>query len=209
MPRRTRRRRNRRPLSSRLKKAMREVAYSTQETKHHRRLDTLAVAENGSMELLNAVDSQGSQSGEFIGQEIRQIGIRFRCILHQADAQNIVRMLFYTPSQSFQSDLDAGTVTANDVFYQPVSPLLSPLVESKVKKLYSDRTLTLNAPVGQNDQIRIVNKWINLKMKKYMLQDGVPGFPGQDKVYVAVFSDSAFASHPILDYHSILYYKDA
>lgn len=209
MPRRTRRRRPRQTISKRIKKAMREVAFSTQETKHHRRLDTLSVAQNGSMIALNSVDSQGVQSGQFIGQEIRQIGIRFRALLFQSDSHNVVRVMFVTPSTSFQSDLDAGLVTPNDIFYQPVSPLLSPLVESKVKKVYSDRLLTLNIASGQNDQLRVINKWINLKMKKYTLQDGTPNMPGQDKVYVAVFSDSALAGHPTLDYHSCLYYKDA
>ncbi len=209
MPRRTRRRRTRQPISKRIKKVMREVAYSTQETKHHRVVDTLTVAENGSMVELNTVDSQGVASGEFIGQEIRQIGIRFRALVFQADSHNVVRLMFLTPSTSFQSALDAGTVTPNDIFYQPASPLLSPLVESKIKKVYSDRILTLNIASGQNDQLRVINRWLNLKMKKYTLQDGTPGFPGQDKVYVAVFSDSALASHPTLDFHSVMYYKDA
>lgn len=209
MPRRTRRRNTRQPISKRIKKVMREVAYSTQETKHHRVVDTLTVAENGTMVELNTVDSQGVSSGQFIGQEVRQIGLRFRALLFQADSHNVVRLMFLTPSTSFQSDLDAGTVTPNDIFYQPTSPLLSPLVESKIKRVYSDRTLSLNMAAGQNDQLRIINKWINLKMRKYTLQDGVPNYPGQDKVYVAVFSDSAFATHPTIDFHSIMYYKDA
>lgn len=202
-----RRRRNRRNLSSQVKRVMREVAYSTQETKHHRVEDEVDFSTSGVLVELNTVDSQGTASGQFIGQEIRQIGIRLRGKLSQADANNTVRVVVFTPSPAFETAL-AGGASPTDLFYLPSN--WSAIRESNVTKTYMDTNMTLNIASGQNDKIRLVNRWISLKMKKYMIVEGSgPPLTGSDKVYLLLLSDSALPSHPTFEFASTLYYKDA
>lgn len=193
-------------LSTKVKAAMKQAAYSTQETKHHRVEDLIDFSNSGSLTELNTVDTQGSSSGTFIGQEIRQIGIRIRGKLAQADANNVVRMVIFTPSASFESHLATGG-SLLDLFYLPTN--WSAIRESNVKRSYMDRNLVLNIASGQNDKIRLVNHWVSLKMKKYKFVEGVVPATGSDKIYLLLLSDSALPTHPSFEFASTLYYKDA
>lgn len=215
MPRRVRRSyRKRNALSKRVRKAVKQIAYSTQETKHHR-VNTVATAlpDSSFWVELNSVDSQGDASGEFIGQEIRQIGIRLKGYMKQADNSNLVRMLIFQPSPSQLQNYAAGNPLDQNLFYTG-DPLIQPVRESSVTRVFLDRLIVLNQTTGQNDKLYLFNHWVNLKMKKYtIVETSLPPNPppivGQDLIYVLFQSDSAFASHPTLDMMSILYYKDA
>lgn len=200
------RRRRGNKLTKRVKKVMQEVAYSTQETKHHRVEDEIDFSTSGILVELNTVDSQGSASGQFIGQEIRQIGLRLRGKLSQADANNTVRMVVFTPSAAFETAL-AGGAPPTDLFYAPTN--WSAMRECNVKKSYLDTNMTLNIASGQNDKIRLVNRWIGLKMKKYKVVEGSVPVSGSDKIYLLLLSDSSLPSHPQFEFASTLYYKDA
>lgn len=194
-----------------LKKMMRAVAFSTQETKHHRVIEDEAVLDTGSVFELNSVDSQGVASGQFVGQEIRQIGLRLRGSFVQADSSNIVRWLVLSLSSAFEIGLAAGGYNSNDIFYDPNSPLYSPMVESHISKVYLDRTVVLNQADGANNKISLFNKWISLGMRKYMFDETSTLSPkdGSDKIFLMGFSDSGVSPHPTIVVHSTLYYKDA
>lgn len=194
-------------LTRRVKKAMKEVAYSTQETKHHRVEDLTSISTSGVLIELNSVDSQGDGSGQFIGQEIRQVGIRIRGKLAQSDANNVVRVVVFTPTAAFQSNLDQGLSSPYNLFYLQTN--WSAIREANAKRVYLDRNYVLNIASGQNDKIKLLNEWINLKMKKYKIVEGGNPPTGSDKVYLLLMSDSSLPNHPTFEYASTLYFKDA
>lgn len=211
MPVRSRRRRP--PVSkSSLKKMMKSVAYSTQETKHHRvTIDEGAIPDAGSALELNSVDSQGVASGQFVGQEIRQMGLRLRGSLKQADSSNIVRWLVVQFSESFSELLATQTSQFVDMFYDTSLPLYSPIRESSIAKVYLDRTVVLNQADGANNKISLFNKWIPLGFKRYTADEANLGGVGRgsDKIYLVSFSDSGVSPHPTITCSSTLYFKDA
>lgn len=203
------RRRNKRStnLSTKVRAVMKRVAYSTQETKHHRIEESVNFSTNGSLIELNTVDSQGDASGQFVGAEIRQIGLRIRGKLSQADANNTCRVVLFTPSANFETLLQTGVATPTDLFYLPSN--WSAIRPSQVNKVYYDRNVVLNIASGQNDKIKLVNIWVNLNMRKYRINESTAPLTGSDKVYMLLLSDSLLPNHPAFDYSSMLYYKDA
>lgn len=197
---------------SALKKMMKAVAYSTQETKHHRVVEEdLEIQPSGSMVELNTVDTQGITAGTFIGQEIRQVGIRLRGKLQQEDSSNIVRWVVLSLSEAFAQELTAGTSDPNGIFYDPGLAIFSPIISTHVNKVYVDKTVVLNQQDAANNKIVLLNKWVPLGMKKYRFNEQSNTAPkdGSDKIYLMLFSDSAFGSHPGTTFHSVLFYKDA
>jgi len=62
---------------------------------------------------------------------------------------------------------------------------------------------------GQNDKLRLLNQWVKLYGKKYKVLEGANPPPGSQKLYLGVVSDSSVVSHPTIDIHSILFFKDA
>lgn len=203
----------RQPLTKRVRKAMRQVAFSTQETKHHRVVKyTQEILTDGTLYELNTLDTQGVTGGTFIGQEVRQVGLRMRAQLKQKGASNVLRFMIFSLEPAFQSLYNAVQVTPADIFFDKLLPLISPIKENVLKRVYMDRVMTLNIEAGTNDHIRLINKWVNLKMKKYTLVESLPSLPiGQEIIYLAVYSDSALTGDnpPTMDFHNILYYKDA
>lgn len=201
------RRRPRRTLTNKVRQAVRQIAYSTQETKHHRVVDEIGFSTDSTLVELNTVDSQGVASGQFVGQEIRQIGIRIRGKLAQADSNNVVRLVVFTPSAQFESELTAGIAIPNDLFYMASN--WSAVREPMADKVFYDRNLVLNIASGQNDKIRLVNHWVNLRMRKYKINEANATKQGSDKVYMLLMSDSGVTPHPTFEFSSTLYYKDA
>lgn len=212
MPRRYPRNRRNPKLSKAVRSEVKRIAYSTQETKHHRvNVAATGMPAAGFSVELNTVDAQGVASGEFVGQEIRQIGIRLKGYLSQADNSNLVRMVIVTPTANKEAETAQGKAFTDDLFYAG-DPLLQPFRESAVKKVYLDRLVVLNMSNGQNDKIYVFNEWIKLKMKKYIVDESslpAGGILGAQKVYLALISDSSLPSHPTLNLASCLYYKDA
>lgn len=214
MPYRRNNRRSRRAprnLSKAVRSEVKKIAYSTQETKHHRvNVASTGLPASGFWTELNTVDSQSVASGGFVGQEIRQIGIRLKGYMSQADSSNIVRMVIVTPTANKEAQTAQGTAFTDDLFYAG-DPLLQPFRESAVKRVYLDRTFILNMSNGQNDKIVMFNEWIKLNMRRYTVDESnLPsGTLGAQKVYIAFVSDSSIASHPTLNLASCLYYKDA
>lgn len=194
-------------LSKKVKDAMKEAAFSTQETKHHRVEDLISFSSSGTLVELNTVDSQGVTSGSFIGQEIRQMGIRIRGKLSQADSSNVVRLTIFTPSTAFEARLESGVALPNDLYYLPTN--WSAIREAHVKKTYLDTNMVLNQSDASNDKIKLLKLWVDLKMKKFKYLEGITPATGSDKVYMLIMSDSALIPHPRLEYSSTLYYKDA
>lgn len=201
------RRRPRRTLTKAVRSEVKRIAFSTQETKHHRVEVDSAFDNQGTLVELNTVDSQGDASGQFVGQEIRQMGIRLRGKLTQSDSNNVVRLIVFTPSAQFESALTAGTQSAADLLYFPTN--WSAIREPQVSKVYHDKNYVLNIASGQNDMIRLVNNWINLRMRKYKINETTSPMTGSNKVYLFMMSDSGVAPHPIFQFASTLYYKDA
>ncbi len=210
MPRRTRTRR--RPRRTRYKgksfnTAVQKVVNRNVETKHHRVTDSQTVSTAGYLLELNTIDSQGVASGQFIGQEMKQVGVRIRGLVRQADSSNVVRMLVFTPTTAGEAEIQANGF--NTIFYDPVDALFSPHREAMVRRIYSDRTFSLNIASGQNDKLRILNQWVKLYGKKYKFLEGSNPATGSQKLYLGMVSDSGIATHPSVDIHSILYFKDA
>ena len=198
-------------LNKKVRKAVREIAYSTLETKHHRTSDKdVSIPDFGGVTELNTIDTQGDTSGTFIGQEVRQIGLRIKGQFSQGDSSNVVRYLICTLKPPFEQELNNQTATPSNIFYDPTIALYSPMIESKVSKVFVDRLAVLNMANGQNDKIALFNHWIDLKMKKYYFQEDSNTQPkaGSQVVYFMVFSDSGISPHPSVTYHSTLYYKD-
>lgn len=213
MPYRRRRgKRTQKPNKNALKKMMKSVAYSTQETKHHRvTVDDENITSGGASTELNSVDSQGPASGQFVGQEIRQMGIRLKGSFTQADSSNIVRWMVVNFSESFSQLLAHGTSQFIDVFYDTTLPLYSPLRECNIAKVYLDRTVVLNQSDADNKKISLFDKWIPLGFKKYVADEtNLSGVGrGSNKIYLVAFSDSSFSPSPTITLCSTLYYKDA
>lgn len=204
--------RNKKPNKNALKKMMRSVAYSTQETKHHRTsLDAEDVSDGGSALELNSVDSPGVASGQFVGQEIRQMGIRLKGSFSQADSSNIIRWVVVNFSESFSQLLATATEPFINMFYDTTLPLYSPMRECNINKVYLDRTVVLNQADGANNKISLFDKWIPLGFKKYVADEGnlVGVGRGSNKIYLVAFSDSGLATHPTMTLCSTLYFKDA
>lgn len=195
-----------------LKSMMKSVAYSTQETLHHRVFGVdQAVPRVGYYEELNTVDQQGVQSGNFTGQEIRQMGLRLKGRLLQADSSNIVRWCVVTFTSAFQELLRDGTAEVNELFYEPSGALYSPMRECNIKKVYLDKTVVLNQQDSENNKIVLFNEWIPLGFKKYKAIEAGPTTvdSGSDIIYIIALSDSSISPSPLVTYHSTLYYKDA
>lgn len=201
-------RRNRKVLSKAVRKEVRKIAYATQETKHHRVEDNVDFANVGTLVELNTVDSQGVASGQFVGQEIRQMSLRLRGMLTQADSSNLARVIIFTPTAEGQVLLTAGS-TVNSLFYATAGSdsLYSFVREALVARVYFDRNYILNIASGQNDHTRFIRLSINLHMKKYIVNEGTSS--GSNKIYLGLISDSGLATHPSLNFESFLAYKDA
>jgi len=202
-------RRTRKVLSKAVRKEVRKIAYDTQETKHHRVDDVVTFSNSGSLVELNTVDSQGVASGQFIGQEIRQMSLRLRGLLTQADSSNIARVIVFSPTAEGQVLLTAGSIV-NDMFYSPTGSdsLYSFVRESLVARVYHDRMYVLNMANGQDDYTRFLRLNINLHMKKYRVNE-TPPISGSNKIYLGLISDSGVTNHPTLNFESFLAYKDA
>ncbi len=203
-------RRQRKTLSKAVRNEVRKIAYATQETKHHRVTDVVSFSNAGSLVELNSVDSQGVASGQFIGQEIRQMSLRLRGMLTQADSSNIARVIVFTPTAEGQVLLTGGSIV-NDMFYSPAGSdsLYSFVRESLVDRVYYDRIHVLNIASGQNDMTRFLRLSLNLHMKKYKVNEGTNPASGSDKIYLGLISDSGVSDHPTLNFESFLAYKDA
>jgi len=187
--------------------AVQKVVNRNIESKHHRVTDSSSVSTNGYLLELNTIDSQGVSSGQFLGQEVKQVGVRIRGMVKQADASNVVRMMIFTPTTAGEGELQQNGFTS--LFYDPVDALFSPHREPMVRRIYSDRTFALNMASGQNDKLRLLNQWVKLYGKKYKVLEGANPPPGSQKLYLGVVSDSSVVSHPTIDIHSILFFKDA
>lgn len=187
--------------------AVQKVVNRNIETKHHRVLDDASVSTDGYLLELNTLDAQGTASGQFIGQEVKQVGVRIRGLVRQADANNVCRMVIFTPTTAGEVELTANGFTS--VFYDTGSALFSPMRESLIRRVYSDRTFSLNIASGQNDKIRLLNQWVKLYGKKYKFFEGSVPATGSQKLYLGMVSDSGIATHPSIEVHSILYFKDA
>lgn len=201
-------RRTRKVLSKAVRKEVRKIAYDTQETKHHRVSDDVSFSNDGTLVELNTVDSQGVASGQYLGQEIRQMSLRLRGLLTQADANNLARVIVFTPTAEGQVLITSGS-TVNDMFYSPVGSdsLFSFVRESLVSRVYYDRMHVLNIASNQNDMTRFLRLSINLHMKKYIINEGTVS--GSNKIYLGLISDSGVTTHPTLNFESFLAYKDA
>lgn len=198
-------------LSKKVKDTMKQIAFSTLETKHHRyNVPLTSITVDGLAIELNTVDSQGVAAGQFIGQEVRQMGLRLKGRFQQADSSNVLRYMICSLKTAFECDLKEGIVELNDLFYQKDNPLYSPLREASIGTVYKDRTLILNIAGAGGDDVKLFNHWIPLKMKKYYFQENSTHTPkaGGTIIYMFMWSDSAVSAHPTVFGHSTLYYKD-
>lgn len=195
-------------LSKRVKKAIKKIAFSTQETKHHRVSEDIAFANVGTLVQLNTVNSQGVASGQFVGQEIYQMWLKLRGLLTQADSSNVTRVVIFTPTMEGER-LISGGANVNDMFYSTTGSdsLYSYFRESLTKKIYYDKIHILNIANGQNDKTTFVKLFIDLKMKKYKVHETSP--TGSDIIYLGLISDSGMPSDPVFNFESFLAYKDA
>ena len=174
---------------------MRKIAYSTQETKHHRVTNDsetiyTPIPRDGLGYELNSVDSQGVESGQFVGQEVRQMGIQIKAILRQLTNNTpgepwngippggIIRMMAVQFTQAFQSRIqeqqNAGTQpTWSEMFYADNGDyrLVSPVRESHVERKYLDKTYVLDNLTGANRDTKVVSHFIKLGMKKYTFDE--------------------------------------
>ncbi len=202
------RRRNRKSkLSTAVRNEMRKISYSTQEKKHHRVVVDGTFSSSGTAVELNTVDSQGVASGQFVGQQVRQIGIRLRGKLTQSDGSNVARVMIASLTQLGETELNATSVS--NLFYDPVEAIYSPHREPYFQRVFKDFTTSLNIASGQNDKIRLLNMWIPLQMKRLNVNEATNPLTSEQKIYIFLISDSDVVSHPAYTFHSNLMYVDA
>ncbi len=144
------------------------------------------------------LDSQGTTSSNFIGNEVRMQKLVFRAFLQQADSSNIVRFLVVN-TRGLQSEANAS-----DMFLPAATPLVAQLNNAYVKKVYMDRTYVLNNSGG--DHLLYLNRTINLKNRTLHLQ-GVGD--SAEQYWIVVVSDSSVITHPSILMRWETYFKDA
>lgn len=190
--------------------AVKAVVNRQAETLHHRVTELNSAPSTGLLTEVNTVDSQGVQSGQFTGQEVRQQFLSIRGKVQQADSSNIVRMVLFTPSAQGVEQLQSGD-TLSDFFYNPTRAIYSAWNPALVDKIYRDKLMVLNIGSGQNDAIRMIRINQRLGGKKYHFMPsaaaGTTG--GSNVIYLGFISDSDVSSHPGVEFESILYYKDS
>lgn len=197
--------------------AVRRIVNKEIETKHHRVEENgITFSTDGVLAELNGLDSQGVQSGQFVGQEVRQWYLKIRGQVQQRDATNTVRVVVFRPSCAALDQLVDHAMTMSEFFYSSTAPLslYAPWREPMVDAVYYDKTLVLNqADAAQNKiaQFTIRQKLNGLKLK---VIEGAPVgslTPVSPLIFIGFISDSLPASllHPRAIYHSTLYYKDA
>lgn len=190
--------------------AVKAVVNRQAETLHHRVEEINSAPSTGLLTELNTVDSQGVQSGQFTGEEVRQQFISVRGKVQQQDSSNICRMVMFSPSQQGLEQLKAGA-DLSDLFYNPARAIYSAWRAPLVDKIYKDKLFVLNASTNQNDAIRMIRINQRLGGKKYRFMEnasaGTTG--GGNVIYLGFISDSDVVSHPAVEFESILYYKDS
>lgn len=105
---------------------------------------------------------QGTTSNEFIGNEVTLKSMTLSLLLRQNGNSNIVRLLIVRAR---------SCPSPTDMFRNLSFPILSPISNAFVKKVYMDRTYILNTGSGQNDDIRMVRRTIDFKNKRVHLQN--------------------------------------
>ncbi len=190
--------------------AVKAVVNRQAETLHHRVTELSTAPSTGLLTELNTVDSQGVQSGQFTGEEVRQQFISVRGKVQQQDSSNICRMVMFSPSQQGLEQLKSG-VDLSELFYNPARAIYSAWRTPLVDKIYKDKLFVLNASVGQNDAIRMIRINQRLGGKKYrFMENSAAGTTGGGNViYLGFISDSDVVGHPAVEFESILYYKDS
>lgn len=197
--------------TSAFRSAVKATVGKTAETYHHRVDQTAtSVSELGILTELNTVDSQGVQSGQIRGQEIRQIALNLRGEIVQSDNSNIVRMCVFRPTAKGQEIINGGA-TFSDLFYNPARAIYSSWLPGTIEKMYVDRTYVLNQAQAQNDEVKLLKMNQRLGGMKYKLVEadlGQANPAGGAVIYAGFVSDSAFATHPQVEFESVLYYHD-
>lgn len=213
MPYRRRTYRRRRPTGNKSRKwtnAVKRVVNKQLETKHHRVLVEGGITTAGAVEELNTVDSQGVASGQFIGQEIRQVFLRIRGKLTQADSSNVVRVVVFRPTTQAVEMMKLEGSGITDFFYNPGGALYSAWKRPWVDQVYYDRTRLLNMAAGQNDHIALLDIKQRLGGLRYKFDETGTGSTtkGSQSIMIGFISDSALTPNPTYEIESVLYYKD-
>lgn len=188
-----------------LKKTIQNIVSRNIETKviHHTLTPLLGVP--NSTQFLNVLDTflttQGVNSNQFIGKEIRLQSLNMNGMLQQHDTSNIVRLIFFRARGSYTPV--AGNV---QLFHSSNNPLFSTLDRSYVKEVKFDHLYVLNNDNAGSDHIKLVRKYVNFKNSRFLMK----GLADSAQLwYLCYISDSSIVPGPRMNLNMTMRIKDA
>jgi len=146
---------------------------------------------------------RGTSEDDYIGDSIKPVGISIRAQFTRSDATQMFRFIIIQNK--------AGGIPLLSTLLQSVSNVTAPL--SPLDKDFSHTYAVLVDRLISMDSLRGTTTVRNFKINSNKLRglwyNDSLGSIQKGGIYICVISDSAAASHPVLDYRCRFYYKDA
>jgi len=172
------------------------------ETKHYDRVNTVAVTQTGTLQLLSGVITQGVDDSQRIGDTIFARYLNLKLILLLSSQRDNVRIIIFKDIQGYNSPtvsdvLEPGQTGSG---YAPIAQY-NHYFMSRFKILY-DKTYRLN--VGANQTVSI-NRWIPIRSNLHY----VGGATFKNQIWMLLITDeSNILQLPVCNYVTRLSYND-